>query len=97
EDKHSERRARGDVTPHRPLANHAGKDTDRVRLAPLRREARLAGPTAVEMVLDAGGDEWNPRRTATHHAADRRPMALAKRGKSKKMSERIERHSIPPA
>src|SRR5437762_7911937 len=55
----------------------AGQDLDLVRLAPLRRVARLAGPAPVEPVLDIGLGERDARRHAVDDDADRRPVALA--------------------
>ena len=56
---------------------HAGQDFYFVRLAALRRVARLAGPPLVEPMLDVGFGERNSRRHAIDDDADRRPMALA--------------------
>jgi hypothetical protein len=42
---------------------HAGQDLHLVRLAPLRRVARLARPALVEPVLDVGFGERDPGGT----------------------------------
>jgi len=95
-DHQHDRGAGGDLSAACFAHEHAGHDLDRVRLLPLRGEARLAGPAAVEMVLDLGRSERNPRRSAVDHAADRRPMALAEGRDPEKVAEGIERHGIPP-
>src|SRR3954470_21769053 len=59
------------------VGKHARQDAHRVRLLPLRGEARLTGATLVEKWLDIGLAERDARRHAVDHAADRWPMALA--------------------
>ncbi len=58
----------------------AGEDLDLVGLLPLRRVARLAGPAAVEPMLDVRFGERDFRRHAVDDDADRRPMAFAPGG-----------------
>ena len=52
----------------------------------------LPGTPAIQIGLDVGFSERKPRRTTVNHAANRRPVALAKGRDPKQMSERIERH-----
>ena len=80
-----------------PLSSgkRAGEDLHRVRLAPLRGEARLAGAALVEKGLDVGGGQRNARRTAVDHAAERDPVALAEGRDAKQMAERVVGHGKP--
>jgi hypothetical protein len=50
----------------------------------------LPGPPPVKIGLNVGFSERKARRTAINHAADCRPVALAKGRDPKQMSERIE-------
>src|ERR1019366_6763535 len=52
-DQQHDRRAGGDLAAVF-AGEHPGHDLSRVRLLPLRREARLAGPPLVEITLDVG-------------------------------------------
>ncbi len=96
-DQERDRRSRRHLRAARLIGEHAGEDLHRVRLAPLRGEARLARPPLVEIGLDVGLAQRNTGRAAIDHAANRRAVALAERRDPKKMAEGIERHSIPPA
>ena len=78
----------------RLVSEHARQDANRVRLLPLRREFRLAGPSPIEIALDIGGGERNPRRTAIDHAAERGPVAFAKGRDAKQKAEGVEGHRI---
>src|SRR5262249_27065788 len=96
-DHQRDRRAGGDVLAARLVGEHAGQDAHRVRLLALRGEARLPRPAAVEIGLDIGGGERNPRRTAIDHAADRDPVALAEGRDAEQMAEGVVRHAQYPA
>ena len=72
------------------VGKYARKDFDRVRLLTLGGEARLAGPSPVEIGLNVGLGQRNARRTTIDHAADRRPMAFAEGRHAEGMPERIE-------
>ena len=73
---------------------HAGEDLYLVRLAALRRVARLAGPPPVEPVLDIGLGERDARRHAIDDDTDRRPVALAPGREAEQRSECYCRPSI---
>ena len=72
------------------VGEHAGEDLDLVGLLPLGGEARLARPPLVEIGLDVGLGQRDARRAAVHHAADRRPVALAKGGDAEEVPESVE-------
>ena len=74
------------------MRHHAGQDFDLVRLLALGGEARLAGPAAVEILLDIGLGERDHGRAAVDHAADRYPMALAEGGDAEHVAESVEGH-----
>jgi hypothetical protein len=57
---------------------------------PLRGEARLPGPPAIELALDVFFLEPNSRRTAVDHAADSGPVTFAEAGEPEKVTESIE-------
>ena len=86
-DQERDRRAGG-----QPFVD-AGKDADGIRLLPLRDQFRLAGAAAVEKGLDVGLGEREPRRAAIHHAADRRPVALAPGGDAEQVAEAVVGHA----
>ena len=65
-------------------------DPHPVRLLALSRKTRLSGSALVEIGLDVGLSQRNSRWAAVDHAADRHPVALAKRSDPKKMTEGIE-------
>ncbi len=96
-DHERDRRSGRHLRAGRLLDEHAGEDFHRVRLAPLRGEARLARPPLVEIGLDVGLGQRDAGRAAVDHAADRRPMALAEGRDPEKVAEGIERHGVPPA
>ena len=74
---------------------NAGQDLDRVGFAALGDVARRAGLAPVEIVLDVGGGERKPGRTAVDHAADRRSVRFAERGDAKKPAEGVAGHRSP--
>src|SRR5579862_9979136 len=76
-DEERDRRAGRDLLPRRLVGENARDDPNSVRLLPLRRETRLSGPTPIKVRLNIGLGERKARRTAVHHAADRRSVALA--------------------
>src|SRR5262249_3626214 len=81
-----------DRRPRRLPLEQARQDLHLVGLAPLRREARLAGPAAIEPGLDVGFAQRDARRHAVDDAADRRPMTLTPGRESEEMTEAVERH-----
>src|SRR5690606_20571704 len=91
-DHQHDRRARGHLLASRLVGKHAGHDPDLVRLLPLRGEAGLAGPPAVELALDVRLAQRNAGRATVDHATDRRAVAFAKAGETKQTTERVERH-----
>ncbi len=76
----------------RPSFENAGQDFDRVGFAALGYVSRRAGLAPVEIVLDVGSSQLQPRRTAIDNAADRRPVRLAERGDAKKPAEGVAGH-----
>ena len=93
-DHQPDRRAGRHLRAGRLVDEHAGEDPDLVGLLPLRGEARLARPPLVEIGLDVGLGQRDARRAAVDHAADRRPVALAKGRDAEQMAEGIERHRV---
>src|SRR5262249_49410382 len=83
---------KADRRPRRLALEQARQDLHLIRLAPLRREARLPGPAAVEPGLDVGFAQREARRHAVDDAADRRPMTLTPGRESKELTEAVERH-----
>ncbi len=81
-----------ELSGHAFVLEHAGNNPHAIRLPPLSREFRLAGPTLVQIGLNLFFGECDPRRAAVDHAADRRPMAFAKGGHAKKMAKGVKRH-----
>ena len=83
------------------VGEDAREDLDRIRLAPLCREARLARLTLVQKFLDFPGGQANARWTAIHHAANSRAVAFAPSCNAEEMTEGIVRHGElrigPPA
>src|SRR3990170_4117069 len=90
-DLERDRRARGDL-PAALVGENAGEDAHLVRLLALGGVARLAGLALVEIGLDLGLGDGDAGRAAVHHAADRRPVALAPGGDAEEMTETIVRH-----
>jgi len=68
----------GDLRAGRFIVEHARKDAHLSGSCRCVREARLAGPALVEVGLDIGLGQRDAGRAAINHAADRRPVALAK-------------------
>src|SRR5262249_23433250 len=85
-DDERDRCPRGDLSAV-VVREHTGDDPHRVRLAPLRREARLPRPAPVEKDLDVSLRQRNARRTTVHHAADRGTVTLSPRCNAQEMSE----------
>ncbi len=81
-------------TPVSRMRHHAGQYLHRIRLLPLRGEARLAGTAAIEIALNVVSRQRYQRRAAIDHAADRNPMALAKGRDPKQMTEGIVGHNL---
>ena len=77
---------------HPLVLKDAGKDAHPVGLLALGHIFRLAGFAPVEIALDIGFGQRDARRTAIDHAADRRPMALAKGRDAKQMAEAVVGH-----
>ena len=73
----------------RSSSNTPGEDFHRIGLGPLGGEAALAGPALVEIALNIGHTELDPRRTAIDHAAQRRPVAFPKGRHAKQMAEGV--------
>ena len=73
----------------RPL-EHAGEDAHRIRLLPLRGEARLAGTAAIQPGLDLGLRQRNAGRAAIDDAADGRPVAFAPGRDPEQVAEAVE-------
>ena len=81
----------GDLTAALVL-EHARENLHLVGLAPLRREARLAGLALVEKELNLFRRQGNARRAAVDDRAERRPVALAKSGDAEEVAETIVGH-----
>jgi len=96
-DHERDRRAGRDLFPARVVDHDAREDLHLVGFAALGGEARLAGPAAIEIALDVGRRQRQPRRSAVDHAADRCTMALAEGGHPKQMAEAVVGHEIAPA
>ena len=56
---------------------NAGENFDRIRLAALRDVARGSRLATIELGLDVGLADFESRRTAINHAADRRTVRFA--------------------
>ena len=91
-DQQRDRRAGRHLPAGALVHEDAGEDLHLVGLAPLRGEARLAGPAPVEVGLDLGRLERDQGRTAVDHAAEGRPVALAEGGDAEQMAERVVGH-----
>ena len=91
-DQERDRRAGRDLLVQALVGEDAGEDPDLVRLAALRREARLPRPALVELGLDLARLERDQRRTAVDDAAERRPMALAEGRDAEQMAEAVVGH-----
>ena len=94
-DEKRDRGPRGDRAFGAVIFEEAREDLDRVRLASLRRVARLTGPALVEIDLDVFGPERNPRRAAIDDASDGRPVALAEGRHAEHVSEAVVGHGCP--
>ncbi len=70
----------------------AGEDFDLIGFLALGRKPALAGAALVKEFLDIRFLKRDKGRTAINHAADGRPVALAKRRHSKKMAKAIVGH-----
>ena len=64
----------------------AGENLDRIGLTPLRDMARGARFASVELGLDVGLADRQPRRASIDHTADRRTMRFAKRRNAKQLA-----------
>ncbi len=69
-----------------------GEDLDLIGLLALRRIARLAGPAAVEPLLDVAFGQRDLWRHAVDDDADRRPVAFAPGGKAEEGTECVAGH-----
>ncbi len=96
-DHQRDRRSRRHLFPAGVVDHDAGEDLHLVGLAALGGKARLAGTAAIEIALDVGRRQRQPRRTAVDHAADRGTMAFAEGGHPKQMAEAVVGHEIEPA
>src|SRR5690606_11989452 len=76
---------------------HAREDTDAVRLATLRDEARLPGTPPIEILLNVLLGQRQTGRTAVDDATERRPVAFAEGRDRERLAERVARHvcSVP--
>ncbi len=92
-DKQRDRRAGRDLRRHAFILEDAGQDLHRVRFLALGDEFRLSRTAAIQVALDVSLGECNAGWTAIDHAADRRPMALAKGRDPKQMAETVVRHA----
>jgi hypothetical protein len=70
----------------------AGEDAHHIGFFALAHELRGAGAAAVDVALEIGLGEFEPRRTTIHHAADRRPMALAEGRHLEKSTDGVTGH-----
>ena len=66
---------------------HAGENLHPVGLAPLRGVAALAGPAPIQVGLDVGFREFQPRRATVHDGRQRRAVRLAGGGDAKDLPE----------
>ena len=94
-DDQPDRRAGRHLPAGALVGEHAGENAHRVRLLPLRGEARLPGPPLVEIGLDIRLGERNAGRATVDHAADRCPVAFAEGRDPEQVAECIERHGAP--
>ena len=96
-DQQRDRRAGGLEPSVALVLEDAREDVDRVVLAALRGEARLAGLAAIEIALDHLGRQiGNARRAAIDHDAQRRPVAFTPGGEAEQMAEGVEAHGSAP-
>src|SRR5262245_40888468 len=93
-DQQRNRRARRHLRAALGMRAPAGQDFYRVRLLPLRGEARLSRPAAIEVALDVGLGERDQRWAAVDHAADRDPMALAEGRDAEQVAEGVVGHGL---
>ena len=71
------------------------EDSHLIRLPPLRGIARLPRTATIQVALQVRFAKLEPRRTAIHHRAKRRPVALAKGGDAERLPKRVASHSDP--
>src|SRR3546814_2243958 len=71
-----------------------GQNLDLIGFLALRDEFRRARLAAIEIRLDVGFRQRQPRRTAIDHAADRRTMAFTKAGHAEQLAECVSAHFI---
>src|SRR3546814_4078260 len=76
-----------------PALEHARKDSDPVRLLPLRGVARLARPPLVQPGLNLRLRQAEARRAAVHHRAQRGAVAFTPGREAKNAAEGVEAHS----
>ena len=88
-DQERDRRSRG------PSFEHARQYFDRVGFAALRHMPRRARFAPVEVMLDVGDREREPRRAAVDDATDRRSMRFAEGGDAEQGAERVAGHGTP--
>src|SRR5262249_1920584 len=96
-DHEPDRRASRHLGAGELVGEDAGQDADLVGLLALGGETRLPWPPLVEIGLDIGLGQRNSGWAAVDHAADRRPVALAKGRDAENVTERVERHGVAPA
>src|SRR5262245_35975558 len=94
-DDERNRRSRRHLLAGGFVGENAGEDFHLIRLAALRREARLAGPPLVEVGLDVRLGQRDARRATVDHATDRGPMAFAEGRDPEEVAESVERHRVP--
>src|SRR5882757_3764523 len=73
---------------------HAGQDTDRIRLAALAGVLRGSRPPAVNIDLQIRLRQIQSRRAAVHHTTQRGAMTLPKTGYGEYPTEGIARHAL---
>src|SRR5882672_7169503 len=87
-DQQTDRRARG------PALEDTRQNTHRVGLAPLAGELRQPGAAPLDIRLYICLGQRQPRRTAVHHAAQRRAVAFAKTRHREHSTEGITCHAL---
>ena len=71
---------------------HAGENFHGIGFLSLRNVAGCSGFTPVKILLNIFYREGQPGRAPIDHTADRRPVALAKRGDGEDSTQRIAGH-----
>ena len=71
---------------------NARKNLHLVAFLALADELRSAGAAAIDVALQVGFAQFEPRRTAIDDAAERRPVAFAKGGDREQSADRVSRH-----